>query len=334
MQTLTIPKADDFHLHLRQGDMMRNVIPLVQQGGVGRCVVMPNTSPSINTTSKAIEYRNKLSNLAPELDFLMTLYLQPELTPQEIYKASEAGIFGVKCYPRGVTTNSDSGVEDLRVYDETFSAMESSGIALLIHGEVPSNSDLDICALNAEEKFLPELEKLHSNFPKLHIVLEHATTADAIDCVKNLGDTVAATITAHHLDLTVDDWAGKNHNFCKPVAKYPHDRDAIRNIVCEGHPRFFLGSDSAPHPRSAKEAACGCAGVFTSPLLIPYLADCFERLGCLEKLADFTSTFGKKFHGLPACKGSITLKKSKQIVPQSFGDVVPYRAGETLEWTL
>jgi len=332
MQALTIPIADDFHLHLRQDDMMRNVVPLIHQGGVGRCVVMPNTTPPITTTADALAYRDELRTLAPDIEFLMTLYLQPELTPQEISKAAAEGIFGVKCYPRGVTTNSESGIEDLRAYDETFAAMEAEGIALLIHGEVPSSDELDISILNAEERFLPELEKLHKHFPKLRIVFEHATTVAAIECVKSLGDTVAATITAHHLDLTVDDWAGKPHNFCKPVAKYPHDRAALRQIVSEGHPRFFLGSDSAPHPRSAKEAACGCAGVFTTPLLLPYLADCFDRLGCINKLADFTSTFGHNFHGLPASKGTITLQKQKQTVPETYNTVVPYRAGETLGW--
>ncbi len=334
MQTLTIPIADDFHLHLRQDNMMRNVVPLVRQGGVGRCVVMPNTTPPIATSSAALSYRDKLRELEPNIDFLMTLYLQPELTPQEISKAAAQGIFGIKCYPRGVTTNSESGVEDLQAYNETFAAMEAEGIALLIHGEVPSNDDLDICILNAEERFLPELEKLHARFPKLRIVLEHATTAAAIECVKNLGNTVAATITAHHLDLTIDGWAGKNHNFCKPVAKYPHDRDALRQVVCEGHPRFFMGSDSAPHPRSAKEAACGCAGVFTTPMLLPYLADCFDRFGCINKLADFTSTFGHNFHGLPASNGTITLQKQKQTVPETYDAVVPYRAGETLGWSI
>jgi len=334
MQTLTIPIVDDFHLHLRQDEMMKNVVPLVRTGGVGRCVVMPNTTPPIATTAAALSYRDQLREIDPNIDYLMTLYLQAELTPQEISKAAAEGIFGVKCYPRGVTTNSESGVEDLNAYNETFAAMEAEGIALLIHGEVPSSDELDICVLNAEERFLPELEKLHARFPKLRIVLEHATTAAAIECVKKLGKTVAATITAHHLDLTVDDWAGRNHNFCKPVAKYPHDRDALRQVVCEGNPKFFLGSDSAPHPRCAKEAACGCAGVFTTPLLLPYLADCFDRLGCLDRLANFTSTFGHNFHGLPALDGTITLQKQNQIVPETYSSVVPYRAGETLSWSI
>ncbi|MBT3194302.1 MAG: dihydroorotase [Verrucomicrobia bacterium] len=332
MDSLTIPIADDFHLHLRQDAMMHVVAPLVRAGGVGRCVVMPNTTPPIATAEDAIRYRGALEALAPDVEFLMTLYLLPELTPQAVSTAAAQGVFGVKCYPKGVTTNSESGTEDFGAYDAVFSAMEAEGLALLIHGEVPSNAEKDVCVLNAEARFLPELEKLHGRFPKLRIVLEHVTTAKAVDCVKALGSTVAATVTAHHLDLTVDDWAGRNHNFCKPVAKYPHDRDALRQVVCEGHPRFFLGSDSAPHPRSAKESACGCAGVFTSPLLLPYLADTFDRLGCLDRLADFTSTFGCAFHGLPPSADTITLERRAQPVPAAYGDIVPYRAGQTLLW--
>jgi dihydroorotase len=334
MDSLTIPLADDFHLHLRQDAMMRAVTPQVRAGGVGRCVVMPNTTPPIANAVDALRYRSALAALAPSVEFLMTLYLLPELTPEAIVAAAAEGVFGVKCYPKGVTTNSESGTEDFGAYNAVFSAMEEEGVALLIHGEVPSNEAKDICILNAEERFLPELETLHARFPKLRIVLEHVTTAAAVDCVRRLGDTVAATVTAHHLDLTVDDWAGQNHNFCKPVAKYPHDRDALRQVVCDGHPRFFMGSDSAPHPRSAKESACGCAGVFTSPLLLPYLADTFDRLGCLERLADFTSTSGRHFHGLPATEGVVTLERRDSVVPVAYGDVVPYRAGQTLSWAL
>lgn len=331
-EKLTLLLADDFHLHLRQGAMMRAVAPMVQSGGVGRCVVMPNTTPPIATAADALRYRSELVALAPDVEFLMTLYLLPDLTPEAIVAAAAQGVFGVKCYPKGVTTNSESGTEDFGAYDAVFSAMESEGMALLIHGEVPSNADKDICILNAEERFLPELEKLHARFPRLRIVLEHVTTAAAVACVKRLGDRVAATVTAHHLDLTVDDWAGQNHNFCKPVAKYPHDREALRAVVTEGHPRFFLGSDSAPHLRGDKESACGCAGVFTSPLLLPYVADVFDRLGCLERLAAFTSTFGRQFHGLPSVCGEVTLERCDTVVPDAYGDVVPYRAGQALRW--
>jgi len=332
--TLTMPVADDLHVHLRQDAMMRLVTPLVSAGGVGRCVVMPNTVPPVCSPADALRYRDALRELAPDVEFLMTLYLQPGLTPDLIREAAAVGIFGVKCYPRGVTTNSDRGVEDFAQYDTVFAAMEAEGLALRLHGEMPGSAERDICILNAEQRFLPEVERLHQRFPVLRIVLEHVTTAEAVACVKALGETVAATITAHHLDLTADDWAGRNHNFCKPVAKYPHDREALRAVVREGHPRFFLGSDSAPHPRQAKEAACGCAGVFTAPLLLPYLADCFERIGALDRLPDFCCLFGRQFHGLAPLAGAITLERVAQTVPAAYGDIVPYRAGATLAWQL
>jgi len=334
MEALTLPLADDFHVHLRQDAMLRRVTPLVRAGGVARCVVMPNTTPPIAGAADALRYRDALRAVAPEVEFLMTLYLLPSLTPEGVKRAAPRGIFGVKCYPRGVTTNAESGTEDFGAYDAVFAAMEAEGLALLIHGEVPSNAAKDICILNAEARFLPELTKLHARFPKLRIVLEHVTTAEAVACIKQLGDSVAATITVHHLDLTVDDWAGRNHNYCKPVAKYPHDREALRQVVREGHPRFFLGSDSAPHARSAKESACGCAGVFTSALLLPYLADCFDRLGCLDRLPGFTSGLGRAFHGLSPVEGTITLQKRETVVPAAYGDVVPYRAGQMLSWAL
>lgn len=331
---ITMPVADDFHVHLRQDQMMQAVAPFVRTGGVGRCVVMPNTVPAINGPSDALRYRDSLQQLAPDVEFLMTLYLNADLSPTLIHEAGHVGVFGVKCYPRGVTTNSDRGVEDFAQYDTVFAAMEQAGLALLLHGEMPSNADNDICILNAEQRFLPEVERLHQRFPGLRIVLEHVTTAEAVDCVKSLGQTVAATITAHHLDLTADDWAGRNHHFCKPVAKYPHDRNALRQVVAEGHPRFFLGSDSAPHPRHAKEAACGCAGVFSSALLLAYLADCFERIGALDRLPDFCSRLGREFHGLAPIDDEIELERIEQVVPSVYGEVVPYRAGDTLAWRL
>jgi dihydroorotase len=205
MQTLTVPIADDLHLHVRQGQMMEAVVPYIRAGGVGRCVVMPNTTPPIATAADACRYQAELLPIAPDVTFLMTLYLLPTLTPEGIREAAEQGVFGVKCYPRGVTTNSESGTEDFGAYGAVFATMESEGMALLIHGEVPSNAEQDICILNAEERFLPELEKLHARFPKLRIVLEHVTTAAAVECVKGLGETVAATVTAHHLDLVADD---------------------------------------------------------------------------------------------------------------------------------
>ncbi|KAI9014385.1 dihydroorotase, homodimeric type [Phycomyces nitens] len=348
MSSITIPSACDFHVHLRQGEMMRMVTPKVVEGGVSLAYVMPNLQPPITNTDQALAYKKELEALAPNVTFYMTLYLSPELTPEEVRKAKKAGIAGVKSYPRGVTTNSDSGIENYEIYYPVFKTMEEEGLVLNLHGEVPSDHNADICVMNAEIKFLPELEKLHKAFPKLRIVLEHATTSAAVELVKRLGDTVACSVTVHHLQLIVDDWAGQVHHFCKPVAKYPHDRDALRQVVAQGHPRFFLGSDSAPHPSHTKETAHACAGVFTTPLILPYLAKIFEDIGCLDKLEGFACQFGKQFYGLSQKPGfkdnKVTLvKETNEIVPKqyqissttaSLGAVVPFFAGKEIGWKI
>ncbi|MEW6747424.1 MAG: dihydroorotase [Planctomycetota bacterium] len=332
MDVITLPRADDLHVHLRQDELLRLVTPLVWGGGVGRCLVMPNTRLPVTSVAAACAYRDELRSIEPRVEFLMTLYLTAALTADEVRRAADAGIVGVKCYPQGVTTHSDSGIEDLARYDSVFAAMEEVGLVLELHGEVPSDPSRDICILNAEQRFLPELERLHRSFPRLRLVLEHVTTSEAVACVRRLGATVAATITAHHLELCADDWAGRNHNFCKPVAKFPHDRAALRDAVREGHPRFFLGSDSAPHPRTAKEAPAACAGIFTTPLLLAHLATTFDSLGCLECLAGFASGHGRTFYGLAEAPDTVRLERHDQVVPQAYGDVVPFRAGEPLHW--
>ncbi|KAF7732758.1 hypothetical protein EC973_000030 [Apophysomyces ossiformis] len=349
--SVTLPSACDFHLHLRQGDMMRMVTPKVAEGGVSLAYIMPNLQPPIKNTDQALAYKKDLEALAPQVTFYMTLYLSPELTPEEIRKASKAGIAGVKSYPRGVTTNSENGIESYEIYYPVFQAMEEEGMVLNLHGEVPSDGGKDVCVMNAEEKFLPELEKLHKAFPKLKIVLEHATTKAAVETVKRLGDTVACSVTVHHLQLIVDDWAGQAHHFCKPVAKYPHDREALRQVVASGHPRFFLGTDSAPHPSHTKETAHAHAGVFTTPLVLPYLAKIFDDMGCLDKLENFACHFGRQFYGLSQKEGfedrKVTLvKESNTIVPQQYhisddglanptlGAVVPFLANKDIGWRI
>lgn len=331
---LVLPRADDFHVHLRQGELMRLVVPLVSAGGIGRCLVMPNTNPPIATTADALAYRDRLMAIEPGIDFLMTLYLTPALTRDEINRAAKAGIQGIKCFPRGATTNSEAGVVDLTEYDDILSAIEAARLVLELHGEIPVGTAQNVTMLNSEQHFLPHLARLHRDFPSLRIVLEHVTTRQGVEMVKALGDTVAATVTAHHLELTADDWADCIHNFCKPVAKNPDDRQALRDVVSEAHPRFFLGSDSAPHPREAKECEAGMAGVFTSALLLPYLADSFDAMGCLERLADFVSVFGRRFYGLPESPETVVLQRREQQVPNSYGSVVPFRAGDKLAWSM
>ncbi|KAJ3019216.1 hypothetical protein HKX48_002292 [Thoreauomyces humboldtii] len=343
--TLSLPQADDFHVHLRQGALMRAVTPLLVGSGVSTVYVMPNLKPPISTTDQALAYKKELQPLAPSVTFLMTLYLSPELTPAEIHKAAKTGISGVKSYPRGVTTNSDGGIESYTEYYPVFKAMEEVDMVLNLHGEIPSDAEEGVCVMNAEERFLKHLESLHRDFPNLRIVLEHATTKAAVEMVKSLGPTVGCSITVHHLSLIVDDWAGCCHNFCKPVAKFPYDRAALRDVIKEAHPRFFLGTDSAPHPRHAKEAGTSVAGVFTTPLVLPYLATILESFGALDQLKGFACENGRAFYKPPqktaAQSQAISLVRSETAVPEEYRfkdesgeerSVVPFMAGKKLAW--
>ncbi|TFK74430.1 Dihydroorotase [Pluteus cervinus] len=341
----TVNSPADFHVHLRQGSISTLVTPHVRKGGFNLAYVMPNLTPPVTTTDQALEYKAQLEKIDPSVTYLMTLYLSPTLTPEEIRKAKEAGIVGVKSYPRGVTTNSDSGIESYEAYYPVFEAMQEVDMVLNLHGEIPSNAEHNTHILNAEPKFLPHLYALHAAFPKLRIVLEHATTRAAVEAVKACGPTVACTITAHHLALTVDDWAGQSFNFCKPVAKYPDDRAALREVIKEGHPRFFLGSDSAPHPmhkKSTSTPTSGCAaGVYTSPILLPLVATLLESFGAIGNLNDFVSNNGRAFYNQVVSEeiGSVQLRRVSGVaIAESYGSdpesVVPFWAGKTLDWEI
>ncbi|OSD04293.1 Dihydroorotase [Trametes coccinea BRFM310] len=344
--TISVASPADFHVHLRQGPLAEVVTKHVRQGGFSLAYVMPNLKPPITNTEQALLYRAQLQAIDPAVEYLMTLYLSPELTPAEIRRAARAGIVGVKSYPRGVTTNSEGGIESYEAYYPVFAAMEEEGMVLNLHGEVPSSAETNTCVLNAEPAFLPHLRKLHAQFPRLRIVLEHATTRAAVECVKSLGDTVACTITAHHLALTVDDWAGQSWHFCKPVAKYPDDRAALWEVVKEGHPRFFLGSDSAPHPAETKATASPtqpcAAGVYTSPILLPLVAHLLESFGALDKLEGFVSTHGRAFYGRPVAENDrrVVLKRAsgKAVGIEGYGSgpthVVPFWAGKAIGWEI
>ncbi|KAJ6510084.1 hypothetical protein C8R47DRAFT_964443 [Mycena vitilis] len=346
MAEIVVPSPADFHVHLRQGEMASLVTPHVRKGGFTLAYVMPNLKPPITTTAQALKYKADLEAIDPTVEYLMTLYLSPDLTPEEIITAKEAGIIGVKSYPRGVTTNSDGGIESYEMYYPVFEAMQRVDMVLNLHGEVPSDPTTNTHILNAEPHFLPHLHSLHNAFPRLRIVLEHATTRAAISAVKACGPTVACTITAHHLALTVDDWAGQSFNFCKPVAKYPDDREALREVIREGHPRFFLGSDSAPHPVQSKSTSTtthSCAaGIYTSPILLPLLAHLLESFDALDKLEGFVSTFGRKFYHrdlIAEQSQNITLRKvDAHVVQERFGtgddSVVPFCAGKNIGWKI
>ena len=302
---------------------------------------------------RALEYHEQLQHLAPNVIFLMSLYLHPSITPTVIVEAKKAGIRGVKSYPAGVTTNSSQGVVDYETFYPVFAEMERQNLVLSLHGECPSGDGVTVH--NAEEKFLPILHVLNTRFPRLRIVLEHCTSAAAIEAVKNCGPYVAGTITAHHLFLTSDDWGeetGSVHNYCKPVAKTPSDREALLRTAASGNPKFFLGTDSAPHPVKAKHN--GAAGVFTQPYASQLVVDAFE-LGIhegilfqddvtIEILEGFLGAFGRSFYQSPASKDRILFGGSQKIaetvhVVNSSGDedthIVPFRAGTStrqLKW--
>lgn len=283
----------------------------------------------------------------------MSLYLHPDISPDTIREAKKAGITGVKSYPAGVTTNSSSGVVDYAQFYPVFEAMEEEDMVLNLHGESPSGANITV--LNAEEAFLPTLLELHKRFPRLRIILEHCTSAAAIETVKKCGPTVAATITAHHLHLTVDDWAGDAFCFCKPVAKLPKDREAILRTAVSGDPKFFFGSDSAPHPVLAKRGGPDgkgkiAAGVFTQPYTTALVLDALEK-ACeknmlneadvtMEKLQDFLGDFGRKYYKVEdGRKERVVLRRGTSLVSQSIKssngnvEVVLFKRGEELNWS-
>ncbi|KJZ80305.1 hypothetical protein HIM_00155 [Hirsutella minnesotensis 3608] len=315
IQRLELPPAADMHVHLRQAELMDLVVPTITKGGVDTVFVMPNLMPPLTTVDRVIEYQTKLKSIAPNVHFLMSLFLHPSVTPQVIAQAAAAGITGVKMYPQGGTTNSDSGVADLEAFYDTFAAMEQHDMVLNLHGEVLES--LAPAGVTLEEAFLPTLKKLHERFPKLRIVLEHCTTAAAVEAVRACGPTVGATITAHHLYLTSDEACCDPFAFCKPIPKKPTDRDALVKAVVSGDSKFFFGSDSAPHPMHSKTSAApgkAPAGVFTQPyatqLVLLALEEAVDR-GVIadadvtrDVLEAFLSRSGRRFYRLPAPEAS------------------------------
>lgn len=282
----------------------------------------------------------------------MSLYLHPSVTPEVVKEAAAAGITGIKSYPAGVTTNSSAGVVSYEPFYPVFSEMERQNMVLNLHGEVPGSKDNDITVLNAEEAFLPTLKDLHQRFPKLRIILEHCTTAAAVEAVKSCGPTVSATITAHHISLIVDDWAGDPHCFCKPVAKTPKDRDTLLRTVVSGNQKFFLGTDSAPHPAISKRGDKVAAGVFTQPYAVGYVLSALElgvERGVIkaedvtqEKLVGFLGLNGRKFYGAEDKKGERVVLRQNGVKVQSLlknadgsVEVVPFRRDQNIwsvEW--
>jgi len=341
-ETLTIRRPDDWHLHLRDGEMLKLVAPYTARQ-FKRAIVMPNLVPPVTTIAAAAAYRDRIrAAVGPGSDFepLMTAYLTDTIDPDEVAKGFEDGVFtACKLYPAGATTNSDSGVTDIRKIDAVLARMAEIGMPLLVHGEVVS-ADIDI--FDREKVFLerilgPTLER----FPDLQVVLEHITTADSVEFVKAGGPKIAATITAHHLRIDRNDMLVggiRPHMYCLPVAKRRQHKEALREIVTTGDAKFFLGTDSAPHERHAKESACGCAGIFSAPVALESYAETFEELNCLDKLEGFASEHGPRFYGLPLNEDTVTLERTGLDVPAAIdpggADVTPFHAGERLNWRL
>jgi len=343
MQSLTLTRPDDWHLHLRDGAALAAVLPDTARR-FGRAIVMPNLKPPLTTVAQAAAYRGRiLEALPPGSDFepLMTLYLTDNMAPREIDAAKASGIVhAVKLYPAGATTNSDAGVTDLARCRATLARMEALGLPLLVHGEVtdPSVDVFDREAVFVERVLAPLLK----DFPGLKVVLEHVTTRDGADFVRESGANVAATLTAHHLLLNRNAlFAGgiRPHHYCLPVLKRELHRQALLAAAVSGNPKFFLGTDSAPHAQKTKEAACGCAGCYTAHAGIELYAEAFAAAGALDRLEAFAAFHGPAFYGLPRNRGRITLMREDWTVPAALpyvaGDaLIPLRAGETVSWKL
>ncbi|KWK79263.1 dihydroorotase [Burkholderia ubonensis] len=343
--TLTLARPDDWHLHVRDGEMLAAVLPHTARQ-FGRAIIMPNLKPPVTTTAQAHAYRERILAAVPAgvtFEPLMTLYLTDNTPPDEIRRARESGfVHGVKLYPAGATTNSDHGVTDLAKCAKTLEAMQEVGMPLLVHGEA---TDASIDLFDREKVFIDRvMTPLRRDFPGLKVVFEHITTKDAADYVRDADAApglIGATITAHHLLYNRNAiFVGgiRPHYYCLPVLKRETHRVALVEAATSGNPRFFLGTDSAPHARNAKEAACGCAGCYTALHALELYAEAFDNAGALDKLEGFASFYGADFYGLPRAAETVTLRREPWELPLEIlaGDtpVVPLRAGEAIGWKL
>ncbi|OIP15727.1 MAG: dihydroorotase [Comamonadaceae bacterium CG2_30_59_20] len=338
-KTLTLTRPDDWHLHVRDGDVLSTVVPH-SAAQFGRAIIMPNLRPPVTTTAQALAYKARiLAAVPPGMAFepLMTLYLTDKLPADEIVRAREAGIVAVKLYPAGATTNSDAGVTELRKTYKTLEAIQRLGVPLLVHGEVTA-PEIDL--FDREAVFIDtQLIPLRRDFPELKIVFEHITTREAAQYVLDADHFTAATLTAHHLLYNRNAmFTGgiRPHYYCLPVLKRESHRQALLAAAASGNPRFFLGTDSAPHPVHLKEHASGCAGCYTAFTAMELYAQAFDEMGALDKLEAFASFFGADFYGLPRNTDTLTLRREAWTVPEHFAfgeaELKPLGAGETLAW--
>ncbi len=342
MNEITFTRPDDWHLHLRDGDALKAVLPHTARQ-FARAIVMPNLKPPVRTVDEALAYRERILDALPigsAFEPLMTLYLTDKTSPGEIASATKSGfVKAVKYYPAGATTNSDSGVTDLRKCDDVFAAMQEAGLPLLLHGEV-TGDDVDV--FDREKIFVERhLIPLAQRFPKLRMVVEHITTANAAEFVLGAGENIAATITPQHLLYSrnaIFKGGVRPHFYCLPILKREEHRVALLKAATSGNPKFFLGTDSAPHTRNAKEACCGAAGCYSALHAMELYAEAFASVDALDKLEGFASFHGPDFYRLPRNSGTITLKKESWTVPEEVpfteSGLVPLRAGETLAWRM
>lgn len=341
-QSITIRRPDDWHVHLRDGAMLRAVVPYTARQ-FARAIVMPNLSPPVTTIEAAASYRERIVGALPagsQFTPLMTCYLTDGADPDEIERGFAERVWpAAKLYPANATTNSASGVTDVRNIYPALERMQRIGMVLCIHGEV---TDPDVDMFDREAVFIDRiLSRLVADFPELKIVLEHITTHEAADFVRDAPATIAATITPQHLIINRNAlFAGglRPHAFCLPVAKRERHRLAVRAAAVSGSPKFFLGTDSAPHPRGAKESSCGCAGIFNAPFALESYATVFDEERALDRLEAFASENGARFYGLPLNEGSVTLDRAQAEVPARMQagaeEIVPFLSGETLRWSL
>ena len=341
MQTLTLTRPDDWHVHLRDGDALNTVVPHTA-AQFARAIVMPNLKPPVTTTAMALAYKQRILAALPvgvSFEPLMTLYLTDDMAAEEIHRAHDAGVVAVKLYPAGATTNSSAGVTDIRHTHATLDAMQRVGMPLLVHGEV---TDTEVDLFDREAVFIERhLQPLRRDFPELKIVFEHITTKEAAQYVAQAGAFTAATITAHHLlyNRNAIFLGGvRPHYYCLPVLKREVHRQALLQAATSGSDRFFLGTDSAPHPAHLKEHASGCAGCYTALSAVELYAEAFDSVGALGQLEGFASFHGPDFYALPRNQGTVTLKRQTWTVPESvaFGEasLKPLRGGEELHWQL
>jgi dihydroorotase len=335
-QTLTIRKPDDWHVHMRDGEMLKRVAPWTARQ-FARAIVMPNLVPPVTGVEAARDYRKRiLEATAPGFTRLMTCYLTDQADPDEIARGFDEGVWvAAKLYPAGATTNSASGVTDIRNIYPALARMETIRMVLCVHGEV---TDPQVDVFDREAVFIERvLQPLARDFPALKIVFEHITTADAVQFVETAGNNIGATVTPQHLLLNRNAiFAGglRPHAYCLPVAKRERHRLAVRKAATSGSAKFFLGTDSAPHAREAKESACGCAGIFNAPFALESYATVFDEDGALGRLEAFASVNGPRFYGLPVNEETVTLERAAVTVPDEIDGLVPFHAGETLSWRL